>query len=392
VKVMDQIIYSMWPGETFFGDGAVKGLGEHACRLGGSRALLVTDPGVQGAGLLEDALAALDTADVESVLFDEVEANPADELIGRGVERFNKSGADLLVAVGGGSSIDTAKAVQLVAAGGGNILDYDLGLGNEVKPTPGDMAPLIAVPTTAGTGSEVTAWAVITDTRRNIKTSVGDVNLIPRIAIVDPEMTVTMPPVLTAATGIDALSHCLESFVSTLEHPLGDLLALYGVRLVAQNLRQAVDNGEDMVARRNMALASMLGGMSLNLKWGGACHSLAHQLSAEAGVSHGVSIALMLPHQIEHSLSGNWEKYAKVAEAFEKGEAANSLQEKAMQAVVAVDDLIRDIGLPTRLRDVGIREDMLPRMARKAMMDDSHMTNPRRCTEDAMLGLYQKAY
>ena len=302
---MNQIVYSMWPGETFLGDGAARDLGKHAHRLGGSRAFVVTDPGVREAGLLESTLAALDTAKVESVLFYDVEPNPTDKLVGLGVERFKESGCDLLVAVGGGSSIDTAKAVQLVAAGGGNILDYDLGLGNEVRPTPNNMVPLIAVPTTSGTGSEVTVWAVITDTRRNIKISVGDADLIPRIAVVDPEMMVTMPPVLTAATGIDALSHCLEAFVSPHENPLGDVLALYGIRLVAQNLRQAVEEGEDRVARRNMALASMVGGMSLNVKWCGACHSLAHQLSAEAGISHGVSIALMLPHQIEYSLSGN---------------------------------------------------------------------------------------
>jgi alcohol dehydrogenase len=353
---------------------------------------VVTDPGVREAGLLESTLAALDTAKVESVLFYEVEPNPTDKLVGLGVERFKESGCDLLVAVGGGSSIDTAKAVQLVAAGGGNILDYDLGLGNEVRPTPNNMVPLIAVPTTSGTGSEVTVWAVITDTRRNIKISVGDADLIPRIAVVDPEMMVTMPPVLTAATGIDALSHCLEAFVSTHENPLGGVLALYGIRLVAQNLRQAVEEGEDRVARRNMALASMVGGMSLNVKWCGACHSLAHQLSAEAGISHGVSIALMLPHQIEYSLSGNLEGYAKVAEAFGKGEGVDSLQDKAMGAVAAVADLVRDIGLPTRLRDVGIREDMLPQMAKKAMVDGSHVTNPRPCTEEAMLDLYQKAY
>lgn len=389
---MNQLIYSMWPGETYFGNGAAGELGERARRLGGSRAFVVTDQGVREAGLLGKVLASLDKAKVEFVLFDEVEPNPSDKLVRLVLERFKEWGGDLMVAVGGGSSMDAAKAVQLVAAGGGDILEYDLGLGEKARPTPKDMLPLVAVPTTAGTGSEVTAWAMITDTQCNFKIAVGDAYLVPRIAIVDPEMTATMPPSLTAATGIDALSHCIESYVSTLEHPLGDLLALYGIRLVAQSLRQAVADSGNMEARWNMAMAAMVGGMTLNLKWGGGCHSLAHQLSAEAGVSHGVSIALMLPHQMEYSLPGDWEKYAKVAEALGEGDGVCSLQDKATGAVTAVRKMIRDIGLPTRLRDVGIAEEMLPKMAKKAMTDESHMTNPRKCTEEVMEELYRKAY
>lgn len=391
---MNQFIYSMWPGETYFGNGAAGQVGKHAHRLGGSKAFVVTDQGVRKSGLLDRVLASLgrDGGGMEFMVFDETEANPSDKLVRLAVERFKDSKANLLVAVGGGSPIDLAKSVRLVAAGGGDILEYDLGLGEKAKPTPRNMSPLIAIPTTAGTGSEVTAWAVITDTERNFKISVGDASLIPNIALVDPEMTITMPPSLTAATGIDALSHCIESYVSTVEHPLGDLLALYGIRLISRSLRQAVADGENMEARRDMAMAAMVGGMSLNLKWGGACHSLAHQLSTEAGIPHGVSIALMLPYQMEFSLPGDWEKYAKVAEALGEGDGSYSLEDKAAGAVRAVKKLLHDIGLPTRLRDVGVKEEMIPQMAKRAMMDDSHMTNPRQCTEEIMAELYWKAF
>jgi alcohol dehydrogenase class IV len=391
VKV-DALIYSMWPGETYFGNGAAGEVGRHARRLDSNRSFVVTDRGVREAGLLDRVLTSLGKECIESVVFDEVEPNPSDRLVRLATERFKDSGANLLVAVGGGSPMDTAKAVRLVAAGGGDILEYDLGLGERAKPTPRNMPPLIAIPTTSGTGSEVTAWAVITDTQRNFKISVGDAPLIPTIALVDPEMTVTMPPSLTAATGIDALSHCIESYVSTHEHPLGDLLALFGIRLVARSLKRAVANGRDKEARRDMVMAAMVGGMSLNLKWGGACHSLAHQLSTELGLPHGVSISLMLPHQMEYSLSASLEKYAQVAEAMGKGKGIGSLEEKAVEAVTAVRELIRDIGLPTRLRDVGVKEEMIPAMARKAIKDDSHMTNPRKCTEEVMEELYWKAY
>ena len=389
---MDPLLYSMWPGETYIGAGAAAQVAEQVRRHGGSRVFVVTDQGVRRAGLLDGILSALDRAGLAWAAFDQVEPNPTDRLVGLAEERFKESGADALVAVGGGSSIDTAKAVQVVATGGGDILDYDLGLGEKARPTPNGMPPLIAIPTTAGTGSEVTAWAVITDTRRNFKTSVGDSRLIPKVALIDPSLMLTMPPSLTAAAGLDALSHCLESFVSTIHHPLGDAIAYHGITLIGESLRRAVANGNDMDARTKMATAAMIGGMSLNLKWGGACHSLAHQLSTQAGLAHGVAIALMLPHQMEYSLPGALEKYARVAEALGEPPSAAPLEDRARAAVRAVRKLIADIGLPTRLRDVGVAAEAIPDMARKAFADDSHATNPVKCTVDALAELYRRAY
>lgn len=383
-------IYSIWPGETFFGRGVAGQVGEQVRRLGGGRVLLVTDPGVQQAGLVDRILDSLRAGGPEPIVFGGVEANPSDELIDDVAEELGGEEPDVLVAVGGGSSIDTAKSLQLVLYGGGHIRDYDLAWGDQVRPTPRHKAPLIAIPTTSGTGSEVTAWAVVTDTSRRVKFSVGDAGLIPAVALVDPEMTRTLPPSLTAATGMDALSHCLESYVSTVDNSLGDLLSLQGVRLVAENLRRAVAHGDDMQARANMALASMLGGMSLNLKWGGACHSLAHVLSSDWGLSHGVSIGLMLPHQMEYSLAGALDKYAQVAEAF--GPTTGSLAERAQGAVTAVRSLIADLGLPCRLREVGVVREALPAMAEKAMRDDSHMTNPRPCDIAGLEEIYARAF
>ncbi len=385
-------LYSMWPGEVYLGAGVAAQVGEQARRLGGHRIFVVTDRGVRKAGLLDGVLAALDGAGLATTVFDQVEANPTDQIVAVAAQCFRESGADLLVAVGGGSSIDAAKAVQIVATGGGDILEYDLGLGEKARPTPNDMPALIAIPTTSGTGSEVTAWAVITDTRRRFKVSVGDARLIPQVALVDPALMCSMPRSLTAACGMDALSHCLESYVSTLDHALGDAVALYGIRLVGESLRRAAGDGQDMDARTKMATASMAGGMSLNLKWGGACHSLAHQLSSEAAVPHGLAIALMLPYQMEYSLPGALEKYAQVAEALGEPAGGGSMEERAMGAVRAVRALVRDLGLPTRLRDIGINESAIPNLARKAFADDSHATNPVKCTEESMLELYRRAY
>ncbi len=365
-------------------------VGAQVRKLGGGRVLLITDPGVQHAGLVEWILEALRRSGLAWIVFGGVQPDPTDQLIDSAAEDFRNEKLDAFVAVGGGSCIDTAKALQFVLYGGGNIVDYDLGLGDSVRPAPERKAPLIAIPTTSGTGSEVTAWAVVTDTRRKSKFSVGGASLVPSVALIDPDMTKTMPPSLTAVTGMDALSHCLESYVSTVENLLGDVLSLQGIRLVAHSLRRAVADGTDMEARTNMALASMIGGMSLNLKWGGACHSLAHVLSANIGLSHGASIGLMLPHQMEYSLSGALERYAHVAEAL--GHSTGSLPERGQGAVTAVKSLVHDLGLPDRLRDVGVTKDDLSEMAQKAMLDDSHTTNPRQCDVEGMKEIYAKAF
>lgn len=380
----------LWPGQVHFGFGAAGYLGREAQALHARHAYLITDPGVVAAGLLQPLIIALDSAGVAHSLYDQVVANPEGASVEAAAQAFLASGADLVVGVGGGSALDTAKAVRLLAGGGGRIAEYDLLLGDKVRPAPSQMPPMLAVPTTAGTGSEVTAWAVVTDPARKFKTSVGGPWLLPTAALIDPELMLGLPPFLTAATGMDALSHCIESYVSTTDHPLVDQMALYGIELIGRSLPTAVAQGSNREARREMALAAMIGGMALNCKWGGACHSVAHQLSTFAGVHHGLANALMLPPQMAYSQLGSLEKYSRIGAALGTPKTG-TLRQQAQAAVDSVRQLSADLGLPQRLRDVGVTPELIPAMARNAYLDDSWATNPRAVTEAVLAEWYHQA-
>jgi len=351
----------------------------------------VGDPGVVAAGLLEPVIASLKAAGLAHVVYDRVKPNPAGESVEAAAQAYRESEADLIIGVGGGSGLDTAKAVRLLADGAARIAEYDLFLGPNVRPAPRQMPPLIAIPTTAGTGSEVTGWAVITDSARKLKTSVGGAFLIPTVALIDPALMLTLPAHLTAATGMDALSHCIEAYVSTMERPVIDPVILYGIELIGRSLRLAFAQGANHAARRDMALAALIGGMALNCKWGGACHSLAHQLSTFADVHHGVANAMLLPHQMRYSMVGALEKYARIGEALGMPQTG-SLSQRAERAAEAVHQLNLDLGLPTRLRDANVTEAMIPAMAQNAYIDDSWATNPRVVSEAVMEQLYREAF
>jgi alcohol dehydrogenase class IV len=338
---------------------------------------------------------SLQAAGLAYNLYDQVVPNPDTESVDAAVAAFRESKADCIVAIGGGSGLDTAKAVRLAAGGGGRIAEYALLLRDKTRPPGRQMAPMIAIPTTAGTGSEVTAWAVITDNARKLKMGVGGAFLVPTVALIDPELMLTLPPMLTAATGMDALTHCIEAYVSTNENPALDPMILHGIELIGRSLRVAVvqrKTTQSREARRDMALAAMIGGIAISSKWLGACHSLAHQLSSFANVQHGLANSIMLPHQMAYSLVGALEKYARVAEAL--GAPPEGLvRQRAERAVEAVRELAVDAGLPTRLCDVGVTEEMIPGMAYNAYnIDLNWRTNPRTVTEAVMEQLYRDAF
>jgi alcohol dehydrogenase len=389
---MTDISTYIWPGQTHFGFGAARLAGPEARARGARRVFLLADPGVVRAGLHEPVAGSLRDAGLDYELHDQVTPNPDAASIEAAAEHYRQCEADLIVGVGGGSGLDTAKAVRLLAGAGPGvrIAEFDLWLGESVRPAPAHMPALIAIPTTAGTGSEVTAWAVVTDHQRKIKFSVGGPFLIPGLALIDPELMLSLPPFLTAATGMDALSHLIESYVSTSERPAVDPLIEQGFDLIGRSLRVAVAQGSNRAARRDMALAAMLGGLALNIKWGGACHSLAHQLSTFAEVHHGLANALMLPHQMQYSLVGALERYARIGQALGAAQDG-SLRQRAERAVEAVRQLSVDVGLATRLRDVGVTEEMIPAMAKNAYIDDSWATNPRAVSEEVMAELFRQA-
>lgn len=387
-----QVSYYLFPGPVHFGFGAVAKVGAEAKARGGKHVFLLADPGVAAAGLVEPVAASLRGAGVAYTLYDRVVPNPTAESVDAAGEIWHGSQADLIVGLGGGSGLDTAKALRLLAGGGGRIAEYSLRLGDKARPVPLQMPQYIAIPTTAGTGSEVTPWAVITDPGRKVKFGVGNEFLMPALAIVDPELILTLPPFLTAATGMDTLTHLIEAYVSTIENPALDPMILYGIELVGRSLRVAAAQGSNRAARYEMSLAALIGGIAVSSRWLGACHSLAHQLSGFADVHHGLANAIMLPHQMEYSLPGALERYARIGEALGAA-GGGTVRQRAERAPEAVRELCADLGLPLRLRDVGVTEEMIKPMARNAYHHDSNWkTNPRLINEAGLEQLYRNAF
>ena len=394
-----QISTYVWPGQTQAGFGAAAQIGQEAKVLGATRVFIIVDPGVVAAGLLTAITPALEQAGLSYVVHDQVIPNPDIASVDAAAAAFRASDADLIVGMGGGSGMDTAKAVRELAGGpvGISITEYSYLLrGDAVRPVPArkQMPPMIALPTTAGTGAEVTPWAVITDTVDHRKFGIGGPALLPDAALCDPALTLTLPPFLTAATGIDALTHLIEAYVSTNNHqPALDPLILYGIELIGRSLRIAVAQGSNAAARADMMLGSTLGGIAISSNWLGACHALAHPLSSIANVQHGLANALMLPHQMAYSLPGALERYARVAAALDPSAPhSGSVRQRAERAVEAVRELIADVNLPTRLRDAGVSEAMIEPLAQQAIRDLNHTTNPRAMTQAALEQLYRQAF
>ena len=384
----------IWPGQVHVGFGAARQAGEAARAEGARRVFLLADGNVVAAGLAEPLTQSLSAADLSFVLYDKVMPNPDSASVDAAVAAFRASEADLVIGLGGGSALDTAKATRLAAAGPpeGRIAEYALRLGEHARPHPRQLPPFFAVPTTAGTGAEVTPWAVITDPAEKFKFGVGGPRSVPDMALIDPELMLTMPAFLTAATGMDALSHCVEAFVSTNDNPILDPIILHGIALIGRHLPVAVARGASREARHAMAQAALIGGIAISSKWLGACHSLAHQLSGFANVQHGLANAIMLPHQMAYSLPGALERYAQIGAALGAPQDGG-LRRRAEAAVEAVAQLSRDVGLPARLRDVGVDEALIPEMAKYAYtVDLNWWTNPRSVSEAVMEQLYRAAY
>jgi alcohol dehydrogenase len=396
---MNQNIFtSVWPGQVHFGFGAVGLVAEELKAMHARHVFIVADPGVIAAGLIESVVAPLEAADLPYTVYDKVIPNPDTQSVDAAVEAFRESQADVIVGMGGGSGLDTAKAVRLVAGGPaeGCVAEYSPFLEEDKRPTPfaKDMPPIVAIPTTAGTGSEATPWALITDKAAKLKFGVGSGYATePTIALVDPELTLSVPSFLTAATGMDALSHCIEAYVSTHDNPILDPIILYGIELLGRGLRMAVAHGTHRTARHDVMLGSLIGGLGITSKWLGACHALSHPLSAIADVQHGVANALMLPHQMVHGLSGALNRYARIGEALNATyPLTGTIRHKAQRAVETVRELVVDTGLPIHLRDVGVTREMIPELSTGAYEDQNWLTNPKSINQADLEQLYLKAF
>lgn len=387
----------LWPGNTRFGFGAVTLTGQEAARLGATHGFILTDPGVHAAGLTEPVIASLSAAGLAHTLYTHCPPNPDIDSVDAAAAAFRASGADLIIGLGGGSAIDGAKGARQALGGPpeASIAEYALMLRDRARPVPRivDMPPMIGIPTTAGTGAEVTPWAVLTDLANRQKKSVGGANLIPTVALMDPELTLGLPPHLTAATGMDALSHCIEAYVSNNTAPIAlDPLILHGIALIGRHLPAAVARPGDREARENMMLGAMIGGIAISSRWLGAAHALAHQLSTFAGVHHGLACSLMLPHQMAFSLPAAVERYSHIAAALDPSYAGQTGPAVAEAAVDAVSRLAAAVGLPVRLRDVGVTETMIPELTRHARVDLNWATNPRPVTENDLEAMYRAAF
>ncbi|WP_051348358.1 iron-containing alcohol dehydrogenase [Peribacillus kribbensis] len=369
-----------------FGFGKASLLGERLLKLGVGNVFLVSDKGVASAGLLQKLEQSLQTSDIHFKTYLEVEPDPSLETIDLGAEAFNSGKYDCIVAVGGGSAIDTAKGIRVVAGNGGSIGDF-AGV-DKIGKAP--QIPLIAVPTTSGTGSEVTIFGVYSDWVKNVKVTVTSQYMAPTIALVDPELTMRLPRKMTAASGIDALAHGIESYFSLRSTSASRALSLEAINIVGNHLRQSVANGEDKEARCGMSHGSLLAGMAFNNGFLGLAHAIGSALSGHCHVPHGVAIGLLLPHVVEFNSSECPDQAAEIAKIL--GVKAEDERQLAEQASHAVGDLVKDIGLPTRLRDMNVPEEKLADIARDSFQSGMMKFNPRRASESEVLELLHRVY
>ncbi|HEX7624540.1 MAG TPA: iron-containing alcohol dehydrogenase [Anaeromyxobacteraceae bacterium] len=378
-----------FPTRIVFGKGALKEVPSHLARLGVKHPLLVTDAGVVAAGLAGRLGAVLDAAHVPFATFDTVEANPTGDTVLRGLAAYRAAGCDGVIGLGGGSPLDAAKGVRLLATHPGPLAQYDDAKdGGRLVTNP--VPPMIAIPTTAGTGSEVGRSFVVTLAETGRKTVVFAPPLMPSVAVCDPELTYALPPKLTAATGMDALTHNLEALCAKGFHPLADAMAHKGLELCGRHLARAVRDGHDEEARAGMMIAAVTGAAAFQ-KGLGASHALAHALTPVAGVHHGLANAIVLPHVMEFNLPHAGAALAEVAVAL--GEPSSDDRDRlARRAVERVRALAREIGIPERLRDAGVKESQLPLLAEKAWEDASHLANPRPCQPADLAALLRAAF
>jgi alcohol dehydrogenase len=362
------------PTDIQFGPGVLQSLPSRVQALSARKAFLVTDSGLREAGILDTVVALLQGNGVEVEVCDRVKADSGSQLIDSTTAELKRSGAGVVIGIGGGSSLDTAKAIAALATNPGSCLDY-IGL-HKVRNKP---LPVIAIPTTAGTGSEVTLWSVFTDDSRGLKVAIGGFLLYPAVALCDPELTLTLPAHLTASTGMDALAHAIECYTNTACQPISGALALEAIRLIGLHLRTAVLNGSNREARYAMMLASTMAGIAMNPTRLGLAHALAMPLGSwSLHVPHGLILAMLLPLAMEFNYLAQADRFVDVARAL--GEPIDHLSrvEAARSAVEAVRALARDTGIPASMAAYGLREEHIKPVVEEAMKSGNIPVNPRK--------------
>jgi alcohol dehydrogenase len=383
MAVREQVYGFFIPSVTLIGLGAHKEIPAKIKALGGTKPLVVSDKGITAAGITEQITKLLKEAKMDCVVYDDTIPNPTDNNVHDGVEVYKKNKCDSLITLGGGSSHDCGKGIGLVIGNGGKIHDFE-GVDKSTKPMP----PYVAVNTTAGTASEMTRFCIITDTSRKVKMAIVDWRVTPGVAVDDPLLMMGMPPALTAATGMDALTHAVEAYVSTIATPMTDACAEKAITLIAKHLRAAVANGQDVEAREGMCYAQYLAGMAFNNASLGHVHAMAHQLGGFYDLPHGECNAILLPHVEKFNLIAKVDRFVAMAKLMGENVDGMSPRAAAEKALEAIKQLSADVGIPDGLIALGkrygkdVKKEDIAVMTGNAQKDACGFTNPR-CPKDA---------
>ncbi len=371
--------------EVIFGNGSIKFLASCALRLGAKRVFLVSDKGLESCGWVKQVIDLLKDAKLECIYFNDLTANPRDTQVHRGAELYLEHNADVIIGLGGGSPIDAAKGIATIVSNGGKVSDYE-GANRISHPLP----PMIFIPTTAGSGSDVSQYAIISDKEREVKMAIISRSLVPNISIIDPDLLVTKSRKLILASGVDALAHAIESYISRLASPFTEPQALNAIKLIAENL-EAAANRKDPEALTQLAIASTAAGMSFSNAGLGVGHALAHALGGRYDVMHGMALPILLPSVMRFNIPSCKGKIATIARTI-NGASLCSIDEQAEQVCDTLQKMFEDLGIPMRLRDLVPNETDLEEICKVAINDACAVPNPREANWQDLLGICKEAW
>lgn len=380
------------PTKVIYGENIVNDLPQELSSFGPRKAFIVTDKGIRKAGLSDRVEKALEGSDINVVgVFDDVAPNTDVKTVNKGAELAKAAGADMIITVGGGSPIDTAKGINILISEGGTIMDYQ---GAQLLNR--NLKPIVVIPTTAGTGSEVTQVAVIADVEAKHKMEFVDKFLRPDVAVLDPTMTLSMPKRLTAETGMDALTHAVEAYTGLENSPSADGLALHAIKIIVQYIERAVENPDDVEARGGMLIGSCLAGIAFSHSMVGVIHGMSHSLGGYCGVTHGLGNAILLPYGMKFNIEYATERLADISRALGVDVSGLDDTEAAQKGIDRIHELNKSMntlcGMPVKISDVGVKEDVLPKIAAMTIEDGTSIYNPRPLEEEEVLEVLKEAY
>lgn len=374
------------PESIIYGIDSVKVVGKQVKKFGKKAMVITGRNSSKKSGTLDKILKSLQENNLDYVVFDEVKSDPGLAIVRQGVKVAKKFNIDVIVAVGGGSVIDASKAIGIVITNGGNIVDY------ENKTPEKHIPPIVAVPTTAGTGSEVSKFSIITDENRKIKMMISSNFIIPKIAILDPKLTLTMPENVTAETGMDAFTHAIEAYISKASQPMSDIYALKAIEIISPNLVKAVLMGDNLEVREKMLVGQMYAGLAFNNSSTALVHSMSRPLGAYYGVPHGLANALLLPEVMKFNRMVCAEKFKIMADKMGENVLGQSIREASYKAIKSIRNIFLETGLPTRLRDIGVDNSNFNKMAEDAISSRTTKLNPRKPKIEQIVEIYKKIY